>query len=184
MSTIELDVPKGQITTAEVMAAISEHIEDTDTPDAILAALREHEGKRLNKPMIRKIAEKLGIEDLRILKQYGNTSIGYGRQNERSYEPAVRLIVAYEETNVTINGDWIEEHNAAHFSAAKQRNEQRRALLLESPPLRMRAMADAINVWREACRTLKTAIGGHTDHDGDFINPDIYVIERLATGKE
>jgi len=180
--SLNLDVPTGHVTTEDLQAIMQGHTEDTDTPNKILAALRYNDGKQLTKTTVKKMIEATGIEDLRIVKQFGMTNLGWGQSRGGLTTTAHELLIAHREKNVVIDADWIEENNACFFRAARERNADRAMLL--SDPSKLDEMAAAINEWRAACRRLKAALGRHVGVDGSFANPDRYACEKLATGED
>ena len=120
--------------TRSVRSIIESSIEPLSPQADILAFLFVHDGKRLDKRLLAKLNEAVPGHNIRTHQIASMTSLhwgNYGRAevHQVGEDRGGSLLIAYRLTDVRIDAAWVEEHNAAYFSAAVARNEKRAAAL-------------------------------------------------------
>lgn len=115
---------------AEMLRAVYESgMEDTKIPEKILAYLATKDGKKLtarDEPHLKQIEPECYIR-----KSAGMTTICWGGYHRSGGNQGGSLLIAYAEGAPTIDAKWVEERNPAYFSAAKERNAKRQAILAD-----------------------------------------------------
>jgi hypothetical protein len=98
----------------------------------------------------------------------------------------ISLLVCYGTVNVKIDPTFLEERNAAYFSARKERNAKRHAVLDDPNPLTLREMAQTVENIRTAQRALAQAMDAYESLAGygEPFSPDEYEIRKLFETKE
>lgn len=155
---------------------------ESDEPDTILDILKQHDGKRLTVRLLDKLPG--GPDRWRITHSASMTYIQehkYGRTGGRE---GYCFFMAYATTSVVIDVKYIEEKNTCYFSARRERNAKRDAILNDkvnktqiamSISVRINAVLHARMMLADALRGL----GEYTAH-GEMLSPDQYVWEALA----
>lgn len=121
----------------EIVNLLESTMEDT----AIPAAIAVHADKRVGKPVTVKDAkaleEQLGLP-VRIKKQYGMTSVAWALgKGPNPWLEEQSILLAHSDTNVMWpSAEELEQKQPAYYSAARQRNTQRRELLAEHKTMR------------------------------------------------
>jgi hypothetical protein len=127
----------------DIRALIESNLEDTTIADRVLEALRPHHGKQINKRMATAVGKALPEYTVHYdsaitmyhLHVWGS-AIEYNRR--KSF-----LLGYYSDTTFDV-GLYESRFNVCWYSAARERNEKRRALMTDSGWLAQ--VADAINV--------------------------------------
>jgi len=117
------------ITGQQIRALYESTIEDTTMPRAILAYLKERNGKTLTERDVPKLKARTGDPDIAIRKVAGMTNLEWGTYSRTGGNKGGSLLVAYTSGAPTIDAAWIEERNAAYFAAADERNARREKML-------------------------------------------------------
>lgn len=168
-------------TTETVVALLRAHRE-SDEPDAVLAVLKEHDGKPLTKRLLSKLP---GGEARWLIRQVaGMTSLEDRDYLHSQGNRGVHLLMAYQLTSVRIEAAWVEEHNAGYFAARRSRNSMRDAAAKDTQLCA--GMAEALNAYAAAKAQLDRAkenLDGLTEHGASF-SPDQYEWERLCGARE
>ena len=170
-----------RVAVGEVRDMIASHVEDDETPEAVLAIFKQHDGKQFTKRLLAKLPG--GEERWRIGQTAGMTSLetwDYCRSGGRQ---GSHFLVAYETKNVEIDAAFLEERNPAQFSARRERNAERKARLADPESLTL--LADRISAVRAAREQLAAAEAALEELSGygKAFGADQYEIEALS-GKE
>lgn len=136
---------------------IQAKMEDTATPDAILAYLKTREGKPITKRDVDKLKESLGDSTIYLSTRYGMTHLEWGNYHASGGRKGGSLLLAYQDKNVRIDSSFVEAMNACYYAAARERNAQR-AAVLANPELIAR-LATAMREHDESVRTIGELTG-------------------------
>ena len=175
--------------TVESVSAELKRNRESEEPDAILEALKPHNGKRFTVHVLRKLPG--GEERWRWDPSYGMVHLedrdhGLNEQYRRvKGGNPLRQLVAYANSGPdVVDAAWIEEHNGAYFAGRRERNASRDAQL--GNPDALRSMADALNAYEAAKVQLDLAkwkLDKLTEH-GESFAADRYDWERLCGARE
>lgn len=164
--------------TAESVAALIESRIESDLPDKVLEALRPMDGKAITTRLLDKLPG--GREQWRLVRHYGWTSLqtmGYGR-NESGGE--IDLTLVRSESSLPLELEWVEKENPAYFAARRERNEARKAALVDV--VLLEDVAEAMNRAEQAIETLRRATADmeeFTDYGKPF-NADSYTLREAC----
>jgi hypothetical protein len=86
---------------------------------------------------------------------------GYDRPGDP--DPGVGLLLAHAEKNVRVDAGWVEDRNAAYFSAAKWRNRKRREALTRDDVIGK--MAAAIECMNAGWSSFRELLGDNPEFD-------------------
>lgn len=166
-------------TVEDVIAVVKERME-SNAPDAILAVLKEHEGKQLTKRILPKLP---GGEAEWLIRQNARMTHLENRSCQRSQGSApggISFLMAYSEKNVMIDVKFVLEYNKCYFAAREERN-AKRMQVLKSPVLSTQ-MAEVMNEVLAARKALAKAEGRMAELTkyGEPFSPDDYVFQKLA----
>ena len=117
------------ITINKIRHIIQDSMEDASTPQAVLNVLQMHDGKPLTKRIVEPLNKATGLDDIRICRHYGMTSIEWGGYSRHQGRKGGSMLVAHSEKNVVIDCEKIKELNPCYFYASSERNEKRESLL-------------------------------------------------------
>lgn len=170
-----------QVTADDVRAMVLSHVEDGETPEAILEVFKAHEGKQLTKRLLAKLPG--GEQRWRISQTAGMTSLETWDYTRSQGRQGVHLLVAYATKNVAIDAAFLEDRNPAFFSARRERNAERKARLEDPESLAL--LAERINAVRAARKQLEAAEAALEELSGygKAFGAEQYEIEALS-GKE
>ncbi len=136
---------------------LTSSMEDDTIPSLILSVLQANEGKLITKRLAT-ACEDLGIEDVRIVRQYGWTKLLWG-------DDVRGMILARQEKNAYVDSAWTVKENGAYFGALQKRNAERRELLDGDKPEVLTDLAREYNQALEALgaakKALESALEGH-----------------------
>lgn len=134
------------VTADNLRAIMADGMEPAEPAGAILAYLKQRDGKKLTK---RDETELKGLDpDLRITKRAGMTNIEWGGYGRTGGNQGGSLLIAYTEAAPVIDAVWIENRNTWAFAARVERNNARTHVL--SHP----QTADSDNVFTEAAEAI------------------------------
>ena len=110
-----------------VKEIVESRIEPAEPQTTILRILKENEDKRLDQRIAKKLVEATGDSSIRLRKEAGMTSIEWGGYSISGGRKGGNLFVSYKVVDVLIDTSFIENNNAAYFSAREQRNQERQS---------------------------------------------------------
>jgi len=171
--------PRFAMSTASVRQILLSRME-SELPDAILAILRQEDGKPLTKRLLAKLPG--GEAEWRIRAVAGMTYLETMAYIRSSGNEGVSLLMAYAEKSVKIDASWVEEHNPAYYAGRRKRNAERRASSESDALCTSMALAlDAVQKAHEALRAAEAQLEAFTGYDKPF-SADGRMWQALASG--
>ena len=168
------------VTTEEIRALTESRIEDENIPAQVLEWITANQSKgvRANNVPNAPLPDyqhgnpcNYRPDRWRIVKQYGMTHLEtFSHSLHAVKTPGWSFLIAHREKHVEIpTPEEFQERNRCHYSAAQERNEQRRAILANGN--QTEAIAEAVNTFIDAWNHLQSVTEKH---------PEIYAIRKLA----
>jgi hypothetical protein len=139
--------------TEETIKRVLEVSLESEEPDAILAILKEHEGKPLTKRILGKLPG--GEESWRLTHAYGMTHLETWTYCRTSGKDGFHFLLAHAEKNVVLDTQFFVERNPSYFEGRIERNRERRNAL--GRPMACDRLADRMNAVQAARRALQKA---------------------------
>ena len=113
-------------------------MEPNEPMQTILEVLKENNGKLLTKKIVDKIKDRIDCDSLAISRLYGMTHIvWHGSSEIGQRKDFYQILLSYNEKNVYIDSNFVEEKNGWCFRAREQRNKKRKELLDSTFPERL-----------------------------------------------
>lgn len=158
-------------TVESIRGLVESRIEKAEPQTAILAYLRERNGKTLTKRDLPKLKLIDGTIDFRTVA--GMFYIEWGGYSRTNGNAGGSMLIAHHTGAPTIDADMIEHrHNPGLFAAREERNAQRAKALADVETLQR--VADALNAKMAAERVLAEAFAY-----GAPLSPDEYHIREV-----
>lgn len=132
---------------------------ESDLPDKILAALAQHNGKKITTRILECLPVLPNGGTWRLIRHYGWTSLQsstYGTDAGYAEKTSVDLILCRTESSVALDVDLVRKENPAYFAGRVERNAQRAAAMAGAPII-CRTMADCLNAYGAAIDALQDA---------------------------
>lgn len=117
------------LTLIEMKGIIRDSIEKTEPADSILLILKEYEGKKFNRGIIKKIIARINDNTITFNPSYGMNHIEWGEYRYNHGRTGGSILIGYGDNLPIIDTKWIYEHNGAYYSARDKRNIQRNKIL-------------------------------------------------------
>ncbi len=164
---------------------LKELIESRIEPLQPQGYIRDHFTERNGKPFtlrdITKLNEAHPGFDFRLKKNFGMTSIEWGKYSQTGGRDGGSVTIAYSEKNVVADLAYLLEHNARYFSALNARNERRQKILAD-PELMARferLVADYLAVKALMTQRREKLDELLEDFDGPFEPDRLSIIDKL-----
>jgi hypothetical protein len=139
-----------KIEASDIRNLVEQSIESSEPQGKILEYLKARDGKTLTRRDEPKLREFCGDSSIRFYHSARNLCyLEWGGYERSGGHEGGALFLAYTDGAPKIDAKFVEERNAAYFSAARERNEARKSVLAQGA-FAFEDCAGAINALQEA----------------------------------